>query len=447
MKKNISWFCVLVIIGLSACKKWIIVAPPSNEITANNVFTDSNLVLASLLNIYSKFDKEIEPSITPFLGLYTDELGYASGDLGTLEFLNANLSATNSRVYNIWQRLFSAIYQCNDLINQIKPTEGISEQTVSAYMGEAKFLRAYSYFYLVNLFGPVPLLLTTDVKANALLHRADTAAVYVQIEKDLQEAERLLPTNYRGRGRVRANSMAATAMLARVHLYQRRWAEAESKASELIGDVQYTALPSLSNCFLASGNRSILQFWTQYGYAASAPLLIPKSGTPTYFIIDSLYKGFEKGDQRLSTWLGISKVGANTFYYAFKYHNRTNNTSSPEFLICLRIAEQYLIRSEARLAQNNLIGASEDLNMVRNRAGLENTEANTHSEIMDAILQERRVELFVEWGHRFFDLKRLGKLAETMRATKPSWLPKSALFPIPSLEIDKNPNLTQNSGY
>jgi hypothetical protein len=114
----------------------------------------------------------------------------------------------------------------------------------------------------------------------------------------------------------------------------------------------------------------------------------------------------------------------------------------------LRLSEQYLIRAEARARQGDLIGAKDDLNVIRNAAGLGNTIAVTDIAIIDAVLRERRVELFTEYGHRFFDLKRYGTVNAILSLVKPGWEVTDSLLPLPETELLVNPNLLpQNPGY
>jgi len=108
----------------------------------------------------------------------------------------------------------------------------------------------------------------------------------------------------------------------------------------------------------------------------------------------------------------------------------------------------YLIRAESKAHIGDLSGAKEDINSIRSRAGLANTTAITQDEILDAILEERRLELFTEFGHRFFDLKRFNKIQPVLSAIKPGWDASDILFPIPEAELNLNPNLQpQNQGY
>jgi len=127
-----------------------------------------------------------------------------------------------------------------------------------------------------------------------------------------------------------------------------------------------------------------------------------------------------------------------------------------EYDIVLRLAEQYLIRAEARAKQNNLTGTGSaiiDLNVIRNRAGLSDTTITVQENMLNAILLERRKELFTEWGHRWFDLKRTGKIDAVMQAYAPvkgtTWESYKSLYPIAQKQIDLNPGMAgqQNPGY
>lgn len=110
--------------------------------------------------------------------------------------------------------------------------------------------------------------------------------------------------------------------------------------------------------------------------------------------------------------------------------------------------EVYLIRAEARAHGGDLIGSKEDLNRIRNAAGLLNTDAVTQNEILQAVLKERQLELFTEFGSRFFDLKRFGILDQTLSLAKSGWDSFESNLPIPETELNLNKNLQpQNTGY
>src|SRR5690606_1021237 len=136
------------------------------------------------------------------------------------------------------------------------------------------------------------------------------------------------------------------------------------------------------------------------------------------------------------------------WYTPYKYKIRDSSDSSQEYSVVFRLSEQYLIRSEARLYQGNLSGSLSDLNLIRFRAGLNSIHSNNHVEMLNIILTERRHELFSEFGHRWFDLKRTNMAEPILSPIKPNWRSTNVLFPIPENELLINPNLLpQNPGY
>jgi hypothetical protein len=119
----------------------------------------------------------------------------------------------------------------------------------------------------------------------------------------------------------------------------------------------------------------------------------------------------------------------------------------------LRLSEQYLIRAEAEANVGDSTDAISDLNVIRARAGLSSYADTTQGSLLSAILHERQVELFTEWGHRWFDLCRSGNAISVMSTVCPqkggTWNPNGyqVLFPIPKTELINDVNLTQNPGY
>jgi hypothetical protein len=170
----------------------------------------------------------------------------------------------------------------------------------------------------------------------------------------------------------------------------------------------------------------------------------------TYALTEELLSSFEENDLRYEEWTEPISDTDNTitFYYPHKYKADYNETESLEYSILFRLAEQYLIRAEARAHLGNLIGAANDLNLIRERAGLAATQANTQTELLEAIQKERQLELFTEQGHRWFDLKRTGNSGTILNDIKPNWNETNLLLPIPESQLELNPNLLpQNAGY
>jgi len=472
-----------VALPLSGCKKYVLVSPSTTTVLGTAVYASDATAIAVLNGLYSQMIRlgpSNEGSICS-LSFFTE----LSGDEFTL--LNTVTNSTQLAYYQnnlgvngtgaFWANFYNYIYTCNAAIEGLNAATGLTPAVQQQLLGEAKFLRAFYYFYLVNLYGDVPLALTSDYTKNVVLARTPKDQVYQQIVSDLTDAEGLLYDGYLQANlilpytattaeRVRPNKYAAAALLARVYLYTNKYAEAITQASIVINNSTYYALTPLNNVYLKNSKEAIWQL-QPINAGVNTPdaqfFIYPTTAGPTtsnpVFLSNALLGAFEPGDQRKinGNWVNSVTIGTTTYTYPFKYKIYLNNTSVTtasaltEYEMVLRLGEQYLIRSEAETQQNQLTQAIADLNAIRSRAGLIGTTATTQQQLLAAILHERQVELFSESGHRWFDLKRTGNVNAVMgsggaTALKGgSWTPTQALYPIQ--DILRDPQLTQNPGY
>ncbi|MGB5820367.1 MAG: RagB/SusD family nutrient uptake outer membrane protein [Saonia sp.] len=447
--------CFLFLFSVS-CENFVDVDPPQSELTGEVVFEDVATANATLANIYAKLrDNALStgrPSgITYLIGLYADELNLASFG-GQAEPFNINaLIPTDDLVTSLWSDAYNLIFETNAIIQGVENSTTLSLEDKDQIKGEALFLRAFLHFYLVNLFGDIPYITTSDFRVNTVVSRIPAQEVYVQLISDLGEAKRLLPAEYVTGERIRANRAVASALLARIYLYTEEWEKTTEESTNLINNSGlFTLENDLNKVFLKDSGSTIWQL-------KSIPGSNTNEGSTFIFISappinaslnNALIDAFESGDQRQAQWTANLSDGTNVFYFPFKYKEQFPTGSSLEYSILFRLAEQYLIRAEARAQLGDINGAQQDLNIIRNRAGLGATPAATTSDLLDAILQERQVELFTELGHRFFDLKRTGRIDTVLGPIKPGWDATDVLLPIPESEILVNPNLApQNPGY
>ncbi|MBL7742002.1 MAG: RagB/SusD family nutrient uptake outer membrane protein, partial [Chitinophagaceae bacterium] len=396
MKAKLYVILLLINILYIGCRKMVEIGPPKTQLTAEKAFADDQTALAVLSNIYAQFNSLIDANLTPAFGSYADDLTTTSADQKVLEYFNGWVSPVNNINLNVWQGFYSVIYQSNSMLERIDVSPNVSSSAKRQLKGETLFLRGLSYFYLANIYGDVPLLLTSEVGITSTAERRPINEIYIQVIQDLADAKENLPEAYPSASKVRANKWGAIMLLARVHLYQQNWAAAESEATAVISSGIYSPLPALSEVFKINSKETILQFWTQNGYTQEALILIPSSGSiPTYPVNNLLKQSFEPGDQRMKRWIDSVWQGADKYYYPSKYKNRSSVSGNmSEYLVFLRLSELYLIRAEARTQQNNFVAAQSDLNTLRSRAGLSNTSANDKPSLLTAIEQERRVELF-----------------------------------------------------
>lgn len=390
---------------------------------------------------------------TLYAGMAADELYYYSPSLRD-EFVNNQITQANHNNLTqfFWEPAYKYIYSANLCIEQLNNSGSLSPQRKKSLIGESKFIRAFCYFYLTNLFGGVPLITTSDYRINATKPRSSQSDVYAQIISDLKDAQALLPYDYPTEGRLRPNKYVVEAFLARVYLFNEDWANAEALSTDVINSGIYQLEPNLNDVFLKESKEAIWQLMpvnpSFNTYEGNAILPATNNDQPKYLLTNTLLNAFEIGDQRKVNWVASRVFASQTIYYPYKYKIYGNSAPLTEYYMVLRLAEQYLIRSEARAHQDNIPGAQDDINIIRNRAGLSNTMANSKASVLAAIEQERRIELFSEWGHRWFDLKRTGRADAILGALKPAtWQPTDVLWPIPQNQINLNSNLTQNSGY
>lgn len=442
---------MLLLTWMSSCKKAVEIPDSKNQIDAKAVFSDSTLSTAALLSVYSLFAINIHNG-SKFLSLYGDDCIHTAPGTGTslLQFNQSVLSTNNPDNAALWAALYSAIYQSNALIAAMESPIGVSKGTAEQLSAEARFLRAFAYLYLVQLYDHVPLILSTEVEINRTAGQANRDEVIEQVIADLSLAKAVLPVTYTGNGKVRANKWAAVALLSRAFLLKEDWIGAETESDQIISSGNYLPLPKPEDVFLAGSKEAILQFWNQNGFIADATAVLPSSVSvvPPYVVRPETLSSFENSDGRKSKWIGTNINASLAYNYPAKYRNRAIGSTRPEYVTALRISEQFLIRAEARAHLNKGLEAIADLNIIRARAGLSPLPSTLSTqETLEAVARERKTELLGEWGHRFFDLKRWGIINTVMALIKPGWRSTARAFPIPLNETIYNNNLIQNEGY
>ena len=448
---------LLLVSVLHSCDDFIETDMPITELNAVAVFDEMNTAHAAMANVFAQMrDNGLltgkNNGGSKELGLYADELRwFGNSNQSSAHFYNNTLIPTHPTVAEWWNRGYSQIYAANAVLEGVERSEKLSQMQKNQLQGEAKFARGMLHFYLLQLYGAIPYITGTDYTINKSVTRLAVATVYDSIVSDLEEASVLLSADYLSPERTRPNSYASKALLARVYLYAGKWAEAANSASAVLNQTElYVWETDLNAVFLKESTGTI---WQYAGRSATrntddgTTFIFNSSPPNSVALTTSLLSAFEEGDQRKLNWTKGVGGGTNLFYHPNKYKKRGAAGPQTEYTVVLRLAEQYLIRAEARARQGDFIGAQEDLNVVRNRAGLDNTIAVSEVDLLHAILHERRVEYFTEFGHRFMDLKRYGAL-NTALGFKPDWEETEEHLPVPQAELNLNPNLgSQNPGY
>jgi len=465
INKNLfyCWLLLSISPGLFSCKKFVEIPPPANMIVGETVFSNDKTATSAIVGLYTSLMENtnslLNGDITIYPGLSSDELNrnYRSENFDA--FLNNAITVNNDKISSMWSFAYKEIYQTNAIIEGVTKSSGMSKAMKSQLTGEAKFVRSLVYFYLINLFGDVPLITTTDYNVSDTLSRASVEDIYQKIIVDLKEAQINLSDEYitspsSPGERIRPNRLAATALLARVYLYEKDYLNSALQAGVVINSGYYSLEEDLNKVFLPESKEAILQLFpvNQYVNTSEGNNFVPfdTSAPPVFSLTDNLLTAFDSNDQRLVNWTKTYSVADKSYTYPYKYKvgYKSPSDQPTEYNTVLRLAEMYLVRAEARAQQNDISGSQEDLNIIRRRAGLNNTPASNQTDLLLAIEHERQIEFFAEWGHRWFDLKRTGRANLLFAIAKGSnWQATDALYPIPLYEIRSNSRLFQNAGY
>lgn len=403
----------------------------------------------------------------------------------------------NGSLLSHWQRSYFGIFRCNQLIDR---DYDLMTDTITRYLAEAKFLRAYYYWELVTFFGDVPIVDWRISLADPYPARNSKADVYAFIENDLKDAIEVLPTKsqYASNDRHRASKGAAQALLSKAYIFQEKYPEAKIVLEDLISSGEYRLDTNYAHIFSVSGEfgvESIFEInytrnygsdWTAnrsralegnvnsqlMGVRGLGPNNFYQGGWGFNKVETSLITAFDSENdsiRKYSSAYGNEFFTANGISYTDAFKNTgwwckkmapdkesfTDGIGASELdyehnEVVMRLADFYLLYAEVNYYLGNEGVTRQYMDSTRLRVDLpavSNTLAG--QPLFDALVKERRLELAME-GHRYFDLIRWGLAATVLQnqwggSFDPS---KHNVFPIPQQEIDRSGGvLTQNPNY
>ncbi|SHK82841.1 RagB/SusD domain-containing protein [Chitinophaga jiangningensis] len=450
----------LLLFAATSCSKYVDTPLPKNELVSDLVFKDDKAATAAVTGVYgnmNSFNYMFSNVLINYLSaMQADEMYYYTSFANYDVFKENRLLPSSQYVQSMFADLYSYIYQMNACIEGLSGATSLTPAVRNQLLGESYFMRSFFYFYLVNMYGDVPMITGTDYQVNGVKPRVPRAEVYDTIISNLKTAVQLLGDQYPSGARTRPDKAVANALLARVYLYNQNWDLAESTASLVINNNAYTLLTDLNTVFLANSKEALFQLQplnltggrnTWEGFTSTPATA---TGTGLFRLQPGLISAYEVGDQRLAKWTDVRTPATTPKYYIpLKYKIRTSTAGVTEYSMVMRLAEQYLIRAEARIHQGKTDDGRSDLNAIRKRAGLgELSTSLDQAALLLAVEKERQLELFAEWGHRWFDLKRTKRSDAVLGPLKgANWQATDTLYPIPSDAMRTNINLTQNPGY
>ncbi len=498
---------------------------PANDVTSAQVYKDAAGYKQVLAKVYGSMALTgnagpagsgdvagIDEGTSDFLRLFwkaqelsTDEAVVAWNDPGIQDFHNMNWSASNPMLTGLYNRSFYVITLTNEFIRESadgklseRGLSGTDADAIRTMRAEARFVRAFQYWVLMDLYGnPGFVTDTTAIGAGILPSQISRASLFSYVEKELLELETILPAA-RSNEYGRADRAAAQALLARMYLNAivytgtAKWAEAQTYAKKVI-DGGYTLNTDYRQLMLADNNSGNTEaIWT-LNYDG---IQTKNYGGTTFLVNASVGGDMDQNVSGLSKWGGIrtTKNLVNLFpdatgavdkraqffaqnleiekvsefkdgYAVTKYRNRTKSggfgkdpekTFSDIDFPVFRLAEMYLIYMEAAARSNsNVAQAVTYANLLRTRAyGSTAGNIGTPNLTADFVLDERARELYWE-GFRRSDLVRYSKFTDAAYLWPWKGGVKNGtgvdsyrrLYPIPTTEVGSNPNIKQNPNY
>lgn len=454
MKKRYLLFSLGTLL-LASCENLVEVDYPANQIGSAQVFEDVQTANAALAGLYADLrDQSVVAgagyyTISTMAGSYADDLEYHQTDQnGVMDIYLSELQETNKLVVSVWKTAYEQIYYANAIINGTENSTALSGDDKNRIRGEALFVRSLLYFYLQQFYGGIPYTVSLDYEYNRNLSKTEAEAVLEQLTLDLTEAISLLTDDYRDAERIYPNRKTAQLLLARIYLLKGEWALAEQTAEGILQSSLYQFQPDLNEVFHKSGSHILWQLKPENSgdAAEGASFYYFANAAPhAYTLTGDLVAGFAGNDLRKQAWMAEVSLNGDSWFRPYKYKNRLDNTN--EYSVVFRLEEVYFIMAEALARQERFDEALSYLNITRGRAGLAALTSLSADNFITELLAEKRREFFTEAGHRFMDLKRLGRL-DLLKTVKTTWEDNDRLWPLPQSELLLNPNLNpQNPGY
>ena len=497
MKFTINIFLIILAITFSGCKKLLEIDPQGKQTTATFFTTPATArqgLIAAYKTLQSNYRTNYPGYVRWVFGDVCSDDTRANGgdnpDMIQVEYFVAN--ASNPFFENAWSTLYQGIHAANLVVGKSPLVKGMDERSKALYVAEGKFLRAYYYFNLVQIFGGVPLMLQETMN-DYNIPRNSKQEIYSQIEKDLLEAETDLPdrTIQDKSDYGRATKGACQALLSRVYLMQGKFSETEIWTRKIIDSRQYSLDPVYYHLFTIDGEygpEAIFEINFQYdarfydeegsgdGDGRTRGPLSYGWGydAPTQDLADA----FEANDPRKKATMyrtgevlpdgttadvGTSPTGyLCTKYLILKNEMPEQPKSSGKDQNVFRLGHIMLWYAEAANENGHAAEALKALNEVRKRAREGNTQilpdvtTTDKLQLREAIWKEQRVEYATE-VFRFFDLVRTNRAEKVLTDYAKKYKDQKGrefkagvneLFPIPQSQINLSRGvLKQNPGF
>lgn len=494
--KRIIYISILSIAALAGCKKTLEETPYSSIYT-QNFYSNAGEAEAAITAVYGNLYVMYSSASPLFASDWSADQIFPRNVVGRNSLttytydppysVQTSFSRSNESPMEIWKRAYQGIESANWVILKV-PQTPMDEVRRNSIVGEAYFLRAFFHWMLTKNFGSIVVKTTPTNSIDAAFEsNKPINEVYDQILSDLTNAEKLLPDYSASLVKGRVTKQSAQLLHAKAALYNERWDEALTNAQAVISSGKYTLVPSVVDLFTAAKKdlarsevlfavelnnttNPIRQSQLHYFCAPNGVSDFNKGGAGAMYVFSSFYNSFFGNDTRKQL-MAVSYVNGSgatvvqpnidprlqtkdlVLIAKYKDPNSIGAYASNNIYL-LRYADAYLIAAEAEARKNGATtNAYNYINAVRTRAGIPNlTTGLSQPAFVDSVLRERSWEFFAE-GDRWYDLTRtntfLQVIPTAVNADYPTRtpLPRNRYFPIPQVEINANPLISQNPDW
>lgn len=457
--KTIKRILILIISFLVVSCSDLLDKSPISSFSADGFYKTTSDAQTGVYGIYDAAQTAFKLNFAYWGEGRADNVKTAQSGEG-LALMQNNLSASISSAY--WGDLYNIINRANYAIKYIPNVYKEGDATGNQLIAEAKALRALAYFYLVRVWGDIPVI--TDpylsIEQDIFVSKTDKETVLNFIEDDLKFAAQYCKDKFGdNRDRIMFTKGSVNALLTHVYMWRHKYDDALTTSKLVLDNTLYSLVTTMDDWgkIFTTGysKESIFEVAYSDKETNSLRVLYAIGAYAIYTPSEKFKTSYETGDKRIDYVYDVTLAEPKAIWkYLGKGISDEVATASKQDIVLIRLADIMLLRAEALTKKGgaqNIADALILLNKIRTRAGL--TSYNTEAEAIaafgnleSAILHERSIELCFE-GHRWFDLVRTGKAISTMKPLNGLSDEKNLVWPVSTTSLQKNPNLVQNEYY
>ncbi len=457
--KTIKLIIILIISSLVVSCSDLLDKSPISSFSADGFYKTTSDAQTGVYGIYDAAQTAFRLNFAYWGEGRADNVKTAQSGEG-LALMQNNLDASLGSAY--WGDLYNIINRANYAIKYIPNVYKEGDATGNQLIAEAKALRALAYFYLVRVWGDIPVITEPylSIDQNIFVSKTDKESVLNLIEDDLEFAAQNCKDKFGdNRDRIMFTKGSANALLTHVYMWRHKYDDALTTSKLVLDNTLYSLVTTMDDWgkIFTTGysKESIFEVAYSDKETNSLRVLYAIGSYAIYTPSEKFKTSFETGDKRIDYVYDVTLADPKAIWkYLGKGISDEVATASKQDIVLIRLADIMLLRAEALTKKGgtqNIADALILLNKIRTRAGLTpyNTEAEAiaaYGDLESAILHERSIELCFE-GHRWFDLVRTGKAISTMKPLNGISDEKNLVWPISTTSLQKNPNLLQNEYY